>query len=324
MMWMTPAPYLKPWWRITCEAARVTFGYGDDAIVCEGKSAATLLPRLIPLLDGRHTLEAFVAELGPRTEPFVRKTLELFASRGLLADGGPLGADVPSAMREAVHFLAATQPRGGDMRADAGRLGGLRVATIGDSHVASETARALSTSGATVQRSSWDAPASQLAACDLVLIAPAPDELPRLGAWNARALETQTTWLGVLPFDGRFAAVGPLYIPGETACYECFRYRRAANVSYAAQWWAMQDTPAGYPSPLPIEMMLAGLASLAVLRWHLRRDPGLPGAFSALEFNGEIGLGTHVVYRVPRCPACATVGRAAPVLPWFEAPAWSA
>jgi hypothetical protein len=50
----------------------------------------------------------------------------------------------------------------------------------------------------------------------------------------------------------------------------------------------------------------------------------LPGAFSALEFNGEIVLGTHVVYRVPRCPACATVGRAAPVLPWFEAPAWSA
>ena len=86
----------------------------------------------------------------------------------------------------------------------------------------------------------------------------------------------------------------------------------------------MQETPAAYPSPLPVEMTLAGLTTLALLRWHLRRDPGLPGSFLALEINGEIALSNHVVYRVPRCKACASVHRVAPVLPWFEARAWSA
>ena len=101
----------------------------------------------------------------------------------------------------------------------------------------------------------------------------------------------------MLPFDGRFAAIGPLYIPGETACYECFRHRRAANITYAPQFWAMQETPAP---------------------WHLRNDAGIPGNFQSLEFGGDITLGSHIVYRVPRCTACGSVEGVAPVLPWFE------
>ena len=68
------------------------------------------------------------------------------------------------------------------------------------------------------------------AGVDLAVVAPSGDEMPLLPDWNVRALETGTAWLQVLPFDGSLAAVGPIYVPHESACYECYRLRRSANI----------------------------------------------------------------------------------------------
>jgi len=80
----------------------------------------------------------------------------------------------------------------------------------------------------------------------------------------------------------------------------------------------MQDTPAPYPSTLPLELILTGLVTLAVLRWHLRADEALPGQFQAVELGTDVALSTHLVYRVPRCTTCSAVGATAPPLPWYE------
>lgn len=321
MLQMTPgfgAPLLKPWWRISYEATRVIFQYGDDVIVCEGKGAAFIVPRIVPLLDGEHNVDAIIAVLGAHTEPFVRKLLELFVTREMLIEGPPVPAGASVAARDAVHFVAATIPRYTALAADAANLAGLRAGIVGSSVAAAEAARSLTSLGATARVFGWEPARSDLEAVDLVLVAPTAAELPELAQWNERALAARATWFQVLPFDGRFAAIGPLYIPGETACYECFRHRRAANITYAPQFWAMQETPAPYPSALPLEQTLAGLATLSLLRWHLRNDAGIPGNFQSLEFGGDITLGSHIVYRVPRCTACGSVEGVAPVLPWFE------
>ena len=39
-------------------------------------------------------------------------------------------------------------------------------------------------------------------------------------------LESRTPWSQVLPFNGRFAAIGPLFVPGQTCCAACFEQRR--------------------------------------------------------------------------------------------------
>jgi len=312
------APLLRPWWRITYEANRVIFQYGDEVVVFEGKGATLIVPRIVPLLDGEHSIDQIVALLGAHTAPFVHKLLDAFLTRGMLIEGPPVPSDRSPQARDAVHFLSATVPGYTGLADDAATLAGLRAGIIGSSGVATEAARSLASLGTTTRYLGWKASPGDLEGVDLVLVAPSASELPELAQWNERALSAKVTWFQVLPFDGRFAAIGPLYVPGETACYECFRHRRAANVAYAPQFWAMQETPAPYPSTLPLEQTLAGLATLSLLRWHLRSDAGLPGNFQSIEFGTSITLGSHIVYRVPRCSACSSVERLAPVLPWFE------
>lgn len=313
---LPPTPYLKPWWRITREAARVSFHYGADTIVCEGKDAVAVLPRVAELLDGRRSPERIAAELPPAARPLLGEALEFFARHGLLLAGPPV--DAPAEAREALHFVAATQPGASRLAEDAAALARLRVGIAGSSPAGTEVARVLERLGAAAEPVAWSAPVATYQGCDVIVVAPTAHELPELPEWNRQALTAGTIWLQVLPFDGAFAAVGPLYVPGETGCYECFLHRRAANVENAALFWAMQDTPAPYPSALPVDVALAGLIALALLRWHLRRDAGLPGTFTALEVAGEVGLSSHTVYRVPRCGACAAVEQVAPVWPWFE------
>jgi hypothetical protein len=68
-------------------------------------------------------------------------------------------------------------------------------------------------------------------------------------------------------------------------------------------------------------LILTGLVTLAVLRWHLRADEALPGQFQAVELGADVALSTHLVYRVPRCTTCSSVGTIAPPLPWYESSA---
>ena len=312
-------PYLKPWWRITYEATRVTFHYGEQIVTCNGRTAVVLLPALIPLLDGRHTVAQIVERIGAAAETAIRKTLDVLAARELLVEGPAVADAVPQATRDAVHFIAANHRITRSLNEDASALLGLRVGVIGSAGTAREIVRSLSALGATAHTLAWQAPEELTAACDMVVVAPSAQELPFLADWNRRAVRSRTQWLQVLPHDGKFAAVGPLYVPGETCCYECFAYRRASNVGYPAEYWAMQSTPAPYPSPLPLDLMITGLATMAVLRWHLRADDGLPGQYQAIEFCGDITLSTHLVYRVPRCKACSSIGTVASPLPWYEA-----
>jgi bacteriocin biosynthesis cyclodehydratase domain-containing protein len=122
----------------------------------------------------------------------------------------------------------------------------------------------------------------------------------------------------VLPFDGRFAAVGPLFLPEETCCFECYLLRRASNVEYGDELAVLAREPAPWPMPPPLAATVAGLAALQALRWLALRDPFVPGVLTAVELDGVAKLGSHVVYRVPRCPACSGLDELAPPLPWFE------
>jgi bacteriocin biosynthesis cyclodehydratase domain-containing protein len=308
-------PHLKPWYRLAHGDASLVLEFAGKALVLEGEATTRLLPALLPLLDGTRSIAEITATLGEPIEPAVSNALALLGHHGLLteafADGAP-----PAPVAETARLLAATSQRQASPPAVVQALSQASAAVAGDGAAATEVARLLRLAGVgEVERAALEGP---VPAVDLALAAPAPGELPLLAEWNAAALERGTTWLPALPFDGQIAAVGPLAVPGETCCYECYLLRRASNSGYFAEHRVLQRVPAGSPVSPVIVAMSAGLTALVALRWLVERDPALPGVLFALELAGAPTLTAHHVYRVPRCPACSTIARAATVLPWFE------
>ena len=112
--------------------------------------------------------------------------------------------------------------------------------------------------------------------------------------------------------------MGPLYLPGDTCCHECFRLRRAANLGVPDELALLDRTPAAYPSAPALDAIAGGLAAELVLQWLVLRDHFAPAAFYALEPLPTLGLSVHHVHRVPRCRVCSGLDDVAAPLPWFK------
>jgi bacteriocin biosynthesis cyclodehydratase domain-containing protein len=194
------------------------------------------------------------------------------------------------------------------------RLGAASVALVGGGgSCLGEIARLLCAAGlAEVRRSSWRGRGR----ADLAVVVPAADELDRLHAWNQLALDRNMRWLLVRPYDGRFASVGPLIVPGQSCCYECTLLRRGANAGYADEFVDIEGAPVAARADAGFQALVAGVAAHVVVRWVAGRDKTLPGSLFTLEAQPALKLEEHHVLRVPRCEACSGVARAAPRLPW--------
>jgi bacteriocin biosynthesis cyclodehydratase domain-containing protein len=300
-------PYVKPWYRIAEADDRMVLEYGGSTVVLEGKAVAKLLPLLLPLLDGSNDLEQISEKVGEAAAPAVMQTIRMLSENGVLTDGPPVSPDSSAAATETVHYLSAITTDQ-SVSASEDLLRAATVSIAGSGTTAQQIAELLRSAGVTGTKFvGWDpAPKSPP---DLALAVPEPGELPKLETYNLAALESGTPWLQVLPFDGRMLPVGPLYVPGETCCFECYRRRRVANVSFPDQdFWALEASPASYPTPPPLRSIAAGLVATLALRWLSERVDGGPSSVPArmygLKLSQPLQLESHYVYRVPRCPIC--------------------
>ena len=309
-------PLLKPWYRLARPDGRLVLEYGGRLVLLEGRATERLLPALLPLLDGERTVDEIVAALGGPAAPAVEQALRLLDRHALLADGHRFGADAPAL--DSIRFLAATSSRQRTLAETEAAVRDARVGVIGSGTLASEIGRAARLCGVRSLEPVPCADGDAAKEADLVLVAPTAEELPELGEWNLEALRVRVPWLQVLPHDGRFAAIGPLYVPRETCCYECFRLRRASNSGFEEEFWALQEAPRSLPVSASTERAAAAIAAELALRWLVDRPSTLPGVLYALEVAPAPALTHHVVYRVPRCPACSLTATVAPVLPWHQ------
>jgi bacteriocin biosynthesis cyclodehydratase domain-containing protein len=311
---MTPAlPYLAPWYRVATDEDKVVLEYGQRMVCFEGRAAGQLLPALLPLIDGTRTVDEIVHLLGEPARPAIDRALGQLEEHGILLEGPPLPIDVPQPVSGTVELLTSLHARRERLTETAASVSGCSVAVVGDGAAGIEIGRLLRQSGLEVGRA--DEVASGV---DLTVCAPAPAELPRLRDWNEEALDARQAWLQVLPFDGRYASLGPLYLPGETCCYECFRLRRASNLDAADELPLLESTPASYPGAPALHAVVGGLAALLALEWLVLGDHYAPAAFYALELLPVLTLSAHHVHRVPRCPACSGLADVAPPLPWHK------
>jgi bacteriocin biosynthesis cyclodehydratase domain-containing protein len=307
-------PLLKPWYRVVRDERRLLLEHGDSLLVFEGAAATRLLPLLLPLLDGTRTVGDVVGVLGEAAREPVEQAVRMLDERGLLTAAPVPAAEHPLVRSTAELFASVGSGAPGAVR-DA--LAGAEVAVAGAAPVADELARLLRLSGTgSVSRIGLD---PRSASASLTVVAPSPDERGSLSAWNERALADGGVWLQLLPFDGRLSAIGPLYVPGETACHECYRLRRLSNAGWsAAEAAVLEREPPRAPAPPFLVALEASVAAAVVLGWLADANPFLPGVVHALEWGRTPLLTRHVVYRVPRCRACSDAARLSPPNPFHE------
>lgn len=336
-------PQLLPWVQVVRGEGRLLFQHGSLVVVLEGAAARTLLPELVPLLDGTRSVHEIVTYLGPTIEPAVTQALDLLRQHGLLLDGDQRDSTPVCAT---VNGLSAST--GGRAQPELLRdaLGDATVLIAGSSAVAAEIANLLEQAGVgTVQRGgvdgivhdAWTDPPPTREGEPLLIAAPDRSQAELLPWLNQVALSPagevpvhERRWMMVLPWDGRFTTVGPIFVPDRTGCYHCFSLRRRSALSFREEAKEIETAApedrihqAAAVDGVGQVAVAAGLAADLALRYVVPADlvasPALGAAFTVSW--GELGMETarHRLLRVPRCEVCSRVADRSLPQPWAPA-----
>ncbi|MBN1201269.1 MAG: TOMM precursor leader peptide-binding protein [Anaerolineae bacterium] len=246
-------------------------------------------PLLVPLLDGQHTLEDILAELGSRV-PFqkVIYALHVLEHKGHLVEAGDT---LPPAIATFWDYLDVEQA------AAARQLEDARVAV----------------------RAVGDVDAGPLvAALQAVGIQPGGDETfevivtddylrDELAAINKRALAAGRPWMLVKPV-GAVIWLGPIFRPGQTGCWACLAQRLRANRQVES--YIIDRTDTGWPLavsrvavPTTVQVGI-NLAATEIARWVVQAEnKRLDGRIVTLDLL-SLETQEHVLVRRPQCPIC--------------------
>lgn len=129
---------------------------------------------------------------------------------------------------------------------------------------------------------------------------------------NRAAIEKNVTAL-YHHSQGFQAQIGPLVIPGETACYECFRLRREASL---APWERALLRAADNTGELSVSLGVDWLAVDALKYLTKLGEPVSRGRVLFCDYFAGLPE-VHTLLRIPRCPVCRVPERP-PVKLWNE------
>jgi len=125
---------------------------------------------------------------------------------------------------------------------------------------------------------------------------------------NRVCIQAGQPWLHVT-IDGNLGAVGPLFIPVETACYNDYRTlveaaTPSAEMARRYQRHVARRGATSFFPGLPAHAdIAAGLASLAAVHFLIREASFAVGRVVTVDFD-RMMLDVEDVLKLPRCPAC--------------------
>ncbi|WP_150307117.1 TOMM precursor leader peptide-binding protein [Planctomonas psychrotolerans] len=145
---------------------------------------------------------------------------------------------------------------------------------------------------------------------DLVLAFASPAFLTE---FNRRAIGARQRWLPVPSFDGRFQRIGPVIVPGVSACFECANSRWASTTAFPDRYAAVSGAARPGRRDASLDATVLGFALRYAVRWLYGHDWLV--ASNLLVYEPKVfEAGAHPVFRVARCTACGPT--AGEVYPW--------
>jgi bacteriocin biosynthesis cyclodehydratase domain-containing protein len=263
-------------------------------------------PKLMPLLDGERATEDILDALSDQVSiQELFSALATLEQRGYIAEGsadrndrGPVAA-YWSRLDLSPHAVAArfAQTRVG-VRAAGGADPALLAAALGTLGLYDSNGR---------DSASLDADTD--ADADVVMVATDDYLEPALAAINREALARRQPWM-LVRLSGTMPWIGPIFRPGQTACWECLRVVLERNrhvESFVERYTAsglIRTAKAALPSSLGAA---AALASNELARWLASGDATRERALLTFDLM-TFELREHVVRRQPHCAACADAG----------------
>ncbi len=295
-------PQLVPW------IEPVELGDG----LLELRAAETFYPLRHPILaaafravgdrlTGTQTADAITTDLPDGIEPTtVVFLLKMLRSNGLLLDGADLEVD-DSGSRERLRFLSNFTP---DPATVERRLAAATTQIIGPDPLAERVANQLRAAGCghVVRIQPGDLEGGDRA--DLIVACADAPTRRQFTMVNAVALREHRPWLRVAG-HGRLAWLGPLVLPGETACFACLEAREKANAHGSGELLDLEVGAIGAFAPLD-DLLAAHTAAEAARFLGGFAPPATIGHVYELSATSP-NTRSHVLLRDPGCSACGAL-----------------
>ncbi len=268
--------------------------------VLNGRAARGFIPRLLEQLDGTRSMDELMDGFAPYPRQAVYEAVAMLFSRGLLEDGV---AAVPApALREVAAFCGryvdvtrVNRNRGEALQ----RLAAGCAALVGSPIVVEALASALTQQGLRDVRTllSIDDLAT-LDPADAVVLTVFDSSVPAADAerWLDAAWQRGLRVLHAR-VDAARVEVGPLFIPGKSACHRCLRELRPVSTAVSG---AAADL-----------RFWCGVVALQA--FHLFSRIGNPSLYNICHIHHRTATGPMYeearLARLPGCAACGLAGR---------------
>lgn len=282
--------------RVQLDDGLAFVGSGNRQTALRGRTATSLMPLLLPALDGTRTVAELAALHPDVTEATVRACVSLLYVSGLLQDG-PAGAEVGLIPHEVTDYLGRNldTTRVNHNRNEAcERLAQARVLIVGPEALAGRLRAELTASG--VDALEWNGPELSIGVGDLVVAVDDGDSAEELAELGESCRRAGISWLRTAAGE-RTVEVGPLFNARHTCCHGCFSEGRTG--------------PDGTPSAPRVSVWAALVATEVV---HLLSRVGLTPALSGCSVYDLTDWAQSAVgaYRRPGCPRCLPTESPAP------------
>ena len=125
---------------------------------------------------------------------------------------------------------------------------------------------------------------------------------------NRVALRAQKPWMQTF-IDGMFGVIGPIYIPFDTACFNCYQtladsVNKRATMPRALFGMSVKgDSTSFFPGLPCFADIVAGYSVLAVVHFLNGKGSFANGRAIQIDFS-SFAIDIDDVLRLPRCPAC--------------------